>query len=302
MLDLFEVFEPGWHMKVLVVGASGMIGSAMFRVLSGQSGWTVNGTIRNSSAIPFFAPSLRGGLIICADLIDPNALTRLFISTRPDVVVNCAGLTKHKSDADDPIAAIPPNSMLPHRMADLCSLTSARLIHISTDCVFSGKKGGYAETDHADAEDVYGRSKLLGEVAYPHTVTLRTSTIGHELNSAFGLLNWFLSQDRECRGYERAVFSGLPTVVFAEIVRDLVIPRPALSGIFHVGADPINKFELLKLISAIYEKKIQIIPDQSIVIDRSLDTSLFRSVTGYVPAAWDQLIQAMYTSRRDEHV
>jgi len=270
-------------MKILVIGASGLIGSSVFRVLSEQTDWIVRGSIRNNNLISLFAPSLRGGLIPCGDLVDSNALTHLFMSTRPEVVVNCAGLTKHKSNADDPLAAIPLNAMLPHRIANLCDLVNARLIHISTDCVFSGNKGRYVETDCADAFDVYGRSKLLGEVTYPHTVTLRTSTIGHELNSTFGLLDWFLSQDRVCNGYERAVFSGLPTVVFAEIIRDFVIPRPTLSGLFHVAANPINKFKLLQIIASTYGKNIQINADRSVVIDRSLDASLFQSATGYIP-------------------
>ena len=135
----------------------------------------------------------------------------------------------------------------PHRLGqgrhgNLCKLVGARLIHVSTDCVFSGSKGGYAEDDVADAGDVYGKSKALGEVLYPHTITLRTSTIGHELQSQYGLLDWFLSQNIQCKGYTRAIFSGLPTVVFAQLIRDIVIPRPDLFGVYHVAASRIAKF------------------------------------------------------------
>ncbi len=214
---------------------------------------------------------------------------------RPDVVINCAGLTKHKPEAEDPLVSIPINTLMPHRLAGLCKLVGARLIHVSTDCVFSGEKGNYSENDYADARDVYGKSKALGEVVYPHAVTLRTSTIGHELQSTYGLLDWFLSQEGRCKGYTRAVFSGLPTVVFAQVVRDVVIPRTELSGLYHVAAQPIDKFNLLKLIADVYGKTIDIVADDKLVIDRSLNADRFREATGYVAPGWPELIELMHS-------
>jgi dTDP-4-dehydrorhamnose reductase len=184
--------------------------------------------------------------------------------------------------------------LMPHRLAKLCALIGARLVHISTDCVFSGEKGGYVESDFTDARDVYGKSKALGEVDYPHTITLRTSTIGHELNSADGLLDWFLSQNKYCKGYNRAIFSGVPTVILAQIIRDVVIPHKELSGIYHVAAKSINKHELLKLIAEVYGKSTQIIYDDSLVIDRSLNADKFRAATGYVAPEWLELIRVMH--------
>jgi len=184
--------------------------------------------------------------------------------------------------------------LLPHRLAQLCELAQARLIHISTDCVFSGKVGMYSETDSTDADDVYGKSKALGEVAYGSALTLRTSTIGHELQSDYGLLNWFLSQSERCKGFNRAIFSGLPTVVLAMVIRDFVIENKALSGLYHVAAQPINKYELLKLIADVYKKKINIEIDNSFVIDRSLDARKFNLATGYNPPSWESLINTMY--------
>ena len=210
------------------------------------------------------------------------------------MVVNCAGLTKHKPEVEDPLISIPINTLMPHRLAGLCKLVGARLIHISTDCVFSGEKGGYIENDFADARDVYGKSKALGEVHYPHTITLRTSTIGHELQSKYGLLDWFLSQEGRCKGYTRAIFSGLPTVVFAQIVRDVVIPHTELSGLYHVAAKPITKFDLLKLIADVYGKTIDMVPDDKLMIDRSLDAKRFQSATGYVAPEWPDLIKLMH--------
>jgi dTDP-4-dehydrorhamnose reductase len=171
------------------------------------------------------------------------------------------------------------------------------LIHVSTDCVFAGTKGNYAEGDATDAGDVYGKSKNLGEVDYPHAVTLRTSTIGHELQSAYGLLEWFLVQQGRCKGFSRAIFSGLPNTEFARVVRDVVIPRPDLHGLYHVGAAPIGKYELLQLIAKVYGKQIDIVRDDDFSIDRSLNSARFHKATGYKPEAWPELIQAMHASR-----
>jgi dTDP-4-dehydrorhamnose reductase len=208
-------------------------------------------------------------------------------------VINAVGLIKQLAGANDALAAIPINSVLPHRLARLCDLVGARLIHISTDCVFSGRKGMYKETDDPDANDLYGRSKFLGEVAYPNTVTLRTSIIGHELSTAHGLVGWFLAQDGTANGYSRAVFSGLSTVELARIIRDYVIPQPELVGLYHVSSDPINKLDLLRLVAKVYGKTIEIIPSEKVVIDRSLDSTRFRQITGYHPPPWDQLVTAM---------
>lgn len=289
-------------MKVLVFGASGMIGSAMFRVLSekppyGNEVLDVWGTLRSHDALNFFTEDLRVNLLLGVDVEKQDAMVRVFSKIKPDVVINCIGLTKHHKTADDPQLALPMNALLPHRMADLCALAGARLIHVSTDCVFSGKKGDYAEADSPDAVDVYGKSKHLGEVDYPHAITLRTSTIGHELQSAYGLLDWFLAQQGRCKGYNRAIFSGLPNVEFARVIRDVVIPHPEMCGLYHVGAKPIGKYELLKLIANVYGKEIEIVRDDEFRIDRSLNSSRFNKATGYLAADWPELIQAMHASK-----
>jgi dTDP-4-dehydrorhamnose reductase len=281
-------------MNVLIIGVSGMIGSAMFRVLDEKNDWKVFGSIRNEQFKRFFPPSSRDRLISGIDVESDELVVKLLDQVRPGVVINCAGLTKHKPEAEDPLVSIPINTLMPHRLAGLCKLIGARLIHVSTDCVFSGEKGGYLETDYPDARDVYGKSKALGEVSYPHTVTLRTSTIGRELQSKYGLLDWFLAQEGQCKGYRRAIFSGLPTVVFAQVIRDVVIPRPNLAGLFHVAAEPIAKFELLQLIARAYGKTINIIPDDNFTINRSLDSTCFRLATGYVAPPWQDLITTMH--------
>jgi dTDP-4-dehydrorhamnose reductase len=281
-------------MKVLVIGASGLIGSTVFRVLSEAEDWKVFGSVRNSKFKRFFSEKLNERIYTGVDMERIHELLRILDHIRPEVVINCAGLTKHKPSAEDPLSSIPINALMPHTLAGICKLSGSRLIHISTDCVFSGDKGNYTENDFPDARDVYGKTKILGELDCPHAITLRTSTIGHELDSKYGLLDWFLSQDGQCKGYSRAIFSGLPTIILAEIIRDVVIPHSELSGLYHVGAQPINKLDLLELIAEIYKKDIDIVPDENLIIDRSLDSTKFKLATGYLAPEWPDLIKKMH--------
>jgi len=281
-------------MKVLVVGASGMLGNAMMRFLSHDPALEVWGTARSPSVRQYFPPELGGRIIAGVDVENQDILTRVLAELRPAVLVNCIGLVKQLAQADDPLLALPINAMLPHRLARLCALGGARLVHVSTDCVFNGAKGNYRESDPSDAEDLYGKSKFLGEVAYPQTITLRTSIIGHELASAHGLIDWFLAQEGRVKGYSRAIFSGLPTVELARVVRDFVLPHPEISGVFHVAAKPIAKLDLLRLVAEVYGKSIEILPDDAVVIDRSLNADRFHEATGYMAPPWPELVKRMY--------
>lgn len=283
--------------KILVLGASGMLGNAMLRILAEDAAHDVFGTARSALVRRHFAAPLAPKIICGVDVENIDSLARLFGELRPQLVVNCIGLVKQLSNADDPLQALPINALLPHRLARLCALLDARLVHVSTDCVFDGHQGNYRETDRANADDLYGRSKFLGEVTYEHTITLRTSIIGHELDGSHALVNWFLAQNGQVKGYRRAIFSGLPTVELARVVRDVVLPRTDLFGLYHVAAAPIAKYELLKLVAEAYRKVIDIEPDDSVVIDRSLDASRFHSATGYVAPAWPDLVAQM----RDFH-
>lgn len=279
--------------SVLVLGATGMLGNAIFRTFSHCPSFRVFGSARSTSAIHFFSKCLRQNIITGVDVENSDQLTKLFAEVQPNLVINCVGLVKQLADSDDALSAIPVNSLLPHRLARLCEVAGARLVHISTDCVYSGSKGMYVETDPSDAKDLYGRSKYLGEVDYPHAITLRTSIIGHELASARSLIGWFLSQEGSVRGFRRAIFSGLPTVEIARLIRDHVLPHPELHGLYHVSADPINKFDLLTLVSQEYGKEIQIRPDDQLLIDRSLDSTRFRLATGFQPKTWPELVRSM---------
>lgn len=285
-------------MKVLVLGVTGMLGSTVFRRFQGDPRYEVWGTLRNPAGAKHFSESVRGALISNVDVLDHDSLVSVMARVQPEVVINCVGLIKQLADAKDPLSALPINAMLPHRIAKLCALSSARLIHISTDCVFSGRKGLYVEEDISDAEDLYGKSKYIGELHdMPNAVTLRTSIIGHELGSQYSLVDWFLSQSGTVNGYEKAIFSGLPTVELARVIRDYVIPNLQLQGLYHVSVAPIDKFSLLKLVSEVYEKKIEIVADSSVAIDRSLNSSKFKSAAGYVPPSWLELVKSMRALR-----
>ncbi len=285
-------------MKVLVLGVTGMLGSAVLRVFNADPSFAVWGTLRNRSGLQYFPSPTRDRLLAGVDVLDPDVLPAVLVKVRPDVVINCVGLIKQLADANDPLTALPINAMLPHRLARLCELSGARLIHVSTDCVFSGRKGMYLESDISDAEDLYGKSKFIGELHdVPHAVTLRTSIIGHELNSHYALVDWFLAQQGRVKGFTKAIFSGLPTVELARVMKDFVLPDPTLQGLYHVAAQPVDKYTLLSLVAAQYGKQIDIAADDALVIDRSLDGSRFSAASGYVAPAWPELVKRMYAQR-----
>lgn len=280
-------------MRVVVLGASGMLGNAMFRVLRADQSLKTFGLSRTSIKA-FFTDEDHPYIYEGIELTDLGILTPLLETLKPDVIINCIGLIKQLPTASDSILAISINALFPHQLAKLSKEVGARLIHFSTDCVFSGSKGNYSETDHADAEDLYGRSKFLGEVDYPHALTLRTSIIGHELITNRSLLGWFLQQKETITGYCNAIFSGLPTVELATIIRDIILPNPSLTGVYHAAADPISKYELLLLIARVYQKNLRIVPDDHFILDRSLNAERFYQATGYRAPTWETLIETMH--------
>lgn len=279
--------------RVAVLGASGMLGNAMLRLFGDSPGFDVFGTVRNGSARRFFPAHLQDRIVAHVDVTDQDGLVKALGSIRPDVIINCVGVVKQLESAKDPLATLPINALLPHRLARLGSLIGARIVHVSTDCVFNGSRGNYTEADRSDADDLYGRSKLLGELDQPGSITLRTSIIGRELQGNHSLVDWFLSQTGPVKGYRKAIFSGLPTCELARVVRDYVLPKPELSGLYHVSSAPIDKFTLLQEIAKQYGHNVEVIADDAVAIDRSLDSSRFRQATGYAPPAWPDLIATM---------
>lgn len=287
--------------KILILGASGMLGNAMLKSFSQDNSYQVNGTIRSKNKISYFPKNIQHLLISNVNVENNTHLINVFEEIKPDVVINCIGLIKQLDECNDPISVIPINSLFPHKLNQLSSHYKARLIHFSTDCVFSGKQGMYKENDLSDANDLYGRTKYLGEVKDKNAITLRTSIIGHELSGSKSLVDWALSQTGEIKGFKEAIFSGLPTYELSNLVRDYVVPNKKLKGLFHVASDPINKLELLRLIYKIYGKNIKIIPDSTVVINRSLDPSKFNNLTGYKSPTWTQLIKGMYINENGEY-
>lgn len=281
--------------KVLIIGGSGMLGHTLFRCLAEDPSLDVFATVRSAQELSGWLPIDRMKKVYRnVDISQADSLVKVFADVKPEVVVNCIGIIKQLPVAQEPLSTITVNALLPHRLALLCDAVGARMIHVSTDCVFDGGKGGYKEGDFSDATDLYGKTKFLGEVAYPHCVTLRTSIIGHELKGKYGLVEWFLSQKQKVRGFRKAIYTGFPTVEFSRIIRDYVIPFSGLSGLYHVSSNPISKYELLNLIKAQYGKTIEIEPEDSFRLDRSLDSSVFRSQTGYTPPSWTELVYSMY--------
>lgn len=281
-------------MRMLILGASGMLGNTLLRYFSVKREFQVSAAVRSEDSLRAVAGSKNYSLIAGIDAKNTDDLGRVFDEVQPDVVLNCVGVVKQLAAAEDALVSIPLNSLLPHRLASLCAASGSRLVLFSTDCVFSGKKGSYIESDVPVATDLYGRSKLLGEVDYPHVITLRTSLIGHELNGARSLVNWFLAQEGSVRGFTKAIFSGLPTVEIARVIEEYVLPYAELHGVYHLSVDSISKYDLLSIIKDVYGKKIEIIRDDSLVIDRSLDSSRFRQATGFVPKPWPNLVKAMH--------
>lgn len=280
-------------MNILVLGVSGMLGSMVFRQLGERRGWRVVGAARSPAIRAQFAPGADIRTDVAAE--DLVGLAGLLRDVRPKVVINCIGLVKQAAASRDPLQVLPVNAVFPHQLARLCDLGGSRLVHISTDCVFSGRTGNYRESDHADADDLYGRSKFLGEVDAANAITLRTSIVGPEPAGAkgFGLLEWFLRQTGPVKGYARAIFSGLTTSELTRVIADVVIPRPELTGVYHVGAAPISKYDLLGLFAAAYGRRLAIERDEALMIDRSLDSGRFRAATGYVPPDWPAMVAAM---------
>ncbi|CAD6559626.1 hypothetical protein LMG27952_06924 [Paraburkholderia hiiakae] len=279
---------------VLVAGASGMLGYTLLRHLPANGDFEVHGTLRGA-ALPGGYPTPPGvRLHTGIDATDPQGLFALIERLKPDVVINCIGLIKQLEQAHRPAAAIAINALFPHQLAAQCSLSGSRLIHISTDCVFAGTQGSYRESDSCDADDLYGRTKRLGEVDYDGHLTLRTSLIGHELTSRVSLVDWFLSQTGMVRGFTSAIFSGLPTVEVARVLKMFILPRRDLQGLFHLSVNAIDKDRLLRLVAEAYGHDVPIMQTDTPKIDRSLDSTRLRDISGYRPPVWETLVADMH--------
>lgn len=280
-------------MRILILGGDGMLGHQCLK--SWRGAHEVRVTLRQDlPAYEAFGLFDRGNSYAGVDVRSTDRLAEVFADFRPEAVLNAVGIVKQRGEAKAAIPSLEINALLPHRLAVLCRASGARLVHLSTDCVFSGRKGNYAQTDPADAEDLYGRSKHLGEVGDPGCLTLRTSIIGRELSRRTGLLEWFLSQrGGTAKGYRNAIFSGFTTIEMARIVERLLTCFPWASGIYQVSAAPISKFDLLRMINDALELGVTLVPDDDFRCDRSLDSTRFRREFGYTPPAWDAMVSEL---------
>jgi dTDP-4-dehydrorhamnose reductase len=284
---------PQNNIGILVLGGTGMLGHKMFQRLRKrfpETYCTIRGSI-DDLPVRNIEVFHSGHVLEHRDLADLTALERFFAEHRPRVVVNCVGIIKQRPAAKEAVPSIFTNALLPHQLSEICRRWGARLIHFSTDCVFSGKRGDYREGDIADAADLYGRTKYLGEVANGNALTLRTSIIGRELVHFQSLLEWFLTQNhqRVC-GYRRALFSGLTTNRLADLVSDLIEKHPNLCGLYQVASQSISKFDLLCLLREAYELDIEILPENEFFCDRSLLGDKFDAATGYICPPWRELV------------
>lgn len=282
--------------KVLILGVTGMLGHILYKMMFKQHGiYDIYGTTRNSNGLEdYFTTDEVKSICSGVDSDNFDTVIRAVASVQPNIIINCIGIIKQLPIAKDPLTAITINAQFPHRISLVAKSVNARLIHISTDCVFNGFKGNYTEDEPSNAEDLYGRTKFLGEVSYSHCVTLRTSIIGHELKTEFSLIDWFMSQKDEINGFTKAIYSGFPTHEMVNIITNYVIPNENLSGLYHVSSDAISKYDLLKIMKDIYKKDIKINPYDDFVLDRSLDSLKFKSLTGYKSPEWRKMLSDMY--------
>jgi dTDP-4-dehydrorhamnose reductase len=281
-------------MKVLILGGQGMLGHKVFQTLSRRletyaSFRHINDCWNNSVIYSNFSHTING-----VDVRHFDTVVSLLAKVQPDIVINCIGVIKQLEVGKDPVLSLELNALFPHRLAQLCQAARARLIHFSTDCVFSGNKGRYSESDRPDPVDLYGRTKLLGELNQPGCLTLRTSVIGRDLTKRVGLLEWFISnRNGRVKGFTRAIYTGLTTQALSEILYRVIVKLPELEGLYHVASQPISKYDLLWKINNQMNLNIEIVSEDNFTCDRSLLATRFMEKTGLVLPSWDEMVSEL---------
>jgi dTDP-4-dehydrorhamnose reductase len=283
-------------LKILVLGAEGMLGHKMFQTLSSRYADTAC-TVARPLGDPFYRRIdlfSKGRVIDRVDAMDFSRLRQVLDAERPGHVVNCIGIIKQREESRAAIPSITLNSLLPHKLAEFTAGWGGRVIHFSTDCVFSGKRGRYTEEDPSDAEDLYGRTKFLGEVSTENALTLRTSIIGRELAQFKSLLEWFLGQKgKAVRGFKRVIYSGVTTNYMSRLVGNLISDHPGLSGLFQVTAPAVSKYDLLCMVRQEFNLDIEIVPDETEISDRSMIGEKFMKATGYGLPGWQDMVSEL---------
>lgn len=279
-------------LHILILGADGMLGNELCRQYHGCE--KVTAVLHSPPGLSRFPESMASEVRYGLDVRNEGDLARLLAETRPDWIVNTVGVVKQRIGAREALPNLEINAVYPHKLSRLAQLGGARVVHVSTDCVFAGDRGGYSEDDRPDASDIYGQSKHLGEITYPHCVTIRSSIIGLELARRQGLVEWLLSQQGQISGYRQAIFSGLTTMEMARLIRRIMDWNNVLGALWHVAAAPISKYDLIRrLCERLDRKDIDIIADDQLKLDRSLDGSRFSAATGYEAPSWDAMLDEL---------
>lgn len=280
-------------MRALVLGGNGMLGHMAWELLKNDLDVyvTVRGVFSEIERFKIFDKKRTFCGVQVENFLSFEDIVK---KSKPDIILNCIGIVKQSNDSVNPLKSIEVNSLFPHKLARLCGKRGCRLIHLSSDCVFSGSRGNYTEYDNPDPLDLYGRTKLLGEVTEGDILTIRTSMIGRELGTSHGLLEWFLNQrGGEVKGFKNAIFSGFTTRVLSKILRDVIVTYRNLKGIYHVSSEPISKLDLLLLIKQKTGVDIEIVPDTMVKCNRSLNSSKFRQETGFKSPSWEDMIEGV---------
>lgn len=279
-------------MRILILGGDGMLGHQLFKRL--RMGHDARVTLKREigayKGYGIFSPK---NAYANVNVRETDRLLEVVSDFHPEAVINAVGVVKQRSSSNEFLSSLEINGLLPHRLSTLCGAINARLLHMSTDCVFSGRKGGYTESDPSDAEDLYGKTKYLGEVTGSHCITFRTSIIGRELSRKKSLLEWFLAQKGHVEGFKNAIFSGFTTIELSNIVEKILVDFPNASGIYHVSSDPITKFDLLTLIKKTLGLSVEIDANEEFRCDRSLDSTRFRREFNYTPPTWESMINEL---------
>mgnify|MGYP001284408597 CR=1 FL=1 len=277
-------------MKIIILGASGMIGSTLFSYL--RESHEVMGTLRlNKESYDKFEKLNLDNIIYDLDVRDTDRIHDLIVTQKPDVLINATGIVKQVVDQSSKSKLIEINALIPHKLHELCLKHQVRHIQFSTDCVFSGLKGNYGESDIPDPQDLYGLSKYTGEIHDQGTLTLRTSTIGLEVGTSHGLIEWFLSERGEIQGYSKAIYTGITTIELAKFVEEIISRFDDISGLWQVSGERISKYELLSMLKEkLNRTDIEILRNEEYICDRSLSNSKILNATNYQFPSWDKML------------
>ena len=287
-------------MKIMILGADGMLGHQLVQSYRGNH--VTVGTYRGSEQhYATISPYLADSCLYGVEASDFEAIGARIAEVKPDALINAIGIVKQRAEAKELIASIEINALLPHKLSLHCQAIGARLVHLSTDCVFSGTRGMYQEADFADANDIYGRTKLLGEVAGPGAITLRTSIIGLELSRKKSLIEWYLAQKGSIQGFRNAIYSGFTTLEMARIIEKLLLNHPNAQGLYHCSSEPIDKFTLLQNLNVLLGSPLEITENTDFFCERSLRSERFRSDFDYTPPSWPDMLDELATQIKERY-